>query len=371
VRIAFVGRAVAEYRVAGRLRRGAAKPNGDAATAAYDHHGAHSGASTHSRADALAPTATAAPTLPPAPTATAVVINGVAETRIADAAAKTLTVGGYPDWLEVGFGSLWVSNPLINAVQRIDLTSGEIITRISVQRPCAAMSIGFGSLWVASCELNEIHRIDPQSNRVIARIWTPLATSESSISAGEGGVWLVSAPGEVLTRIDPTTNKVVASIKVKDRSSSAMAGFGAIWVTTAAGREQNGTVQRVDPLSNRVVATITVGFGPRFLAAGEGGVWVLNQFDGTVSRIDPKTNTVVATIEAGVVGDGGDIAVGEGGVWVRGSGVLLVVIDPATNNVVKRFGPAQGSGAVRAGGGQVWVSAHNVTRIWALNPSLK
>ncbi len=90
-----------------------------------------------------------------------------------------------------------------------------------------------------------------------------------------------------------------------------------------------------------------------------------------MSRIDPNTNKVVATIEAGVVGDGGDISVGEGGVWVRGTGVLLVVIDPATNKVVKRFGPAQGSGAVRAGAGQIWVSAHDVRQIWALNPSFK
>ena len=38
------------------------------------------------------------------------------------------------------------------------------------------------------------------------------------------------------------------------------------------------------------------------------------------------------------------------------------------NKVVKRFGPAQGSGAVRAGGGKVWVSAHDVTKVWALDP---
>ena len=77
-------------------------------------------------------------------------------------------------------------------------------------------------------------------------------------------------------------------------------------------------------------------------------MWVLNQTDGTVSRIDPKTNRVAATIEAGVAGLGGDIAAGEGAVWVRGTKVLLAVIDPKTDRVVKRYGPPQGSGAVRA-----------------------
>ena len=97
-------------------------------------------------------------------------------------------------------------------------------------------------------------------------------------------------------------------------------------------------------------------------------MWVLNQADGTVSKIDPRTNEVVATIAVGVPGPGGDIAAGEGAVWVRATKVLLSVIDPKTNEVIKRFGPAQGSGAVRAGDGKVWVSAHDVNKVWRLNP---
>jgi YVTN family beta-propeller protein len=93
----------------------------------------------------------------------------------------------------------------------------------------------------------------------------------------------------------------------------------------------------------------------------------LNQGDGSVSRIDPKTNQLVATVEVGVPGPGGDIAVGDGAVWVRASKVLLSVIDPKTNQVVKRYGPAQGSGAVRAGNGKVWVSAHDVNKVWRLD----
>src|SRR5262249_62033737 len=124
----------------------------------------------------------------------------------------------------------------------------------------------------------------------------------------------------------------------------------------------------IDPKTNTVVATIPVRVQPRFLAVGEGGVWVLNQTDGSVSRIDPQTNKVVATIDAGVPGFGGDIAAGEGGVWVRATKTRLLMIDPKTNQVVKRFGPPQGSGAVRAGNGAVWVSAHDVNKVWRLDP---
>jgi YVTN family beta-propeller protein len=289
---------------------------------------------------------------------------------IENAAAATIHLKGYPDWLEIGSGSLWVSNAGIGAVQRIDPETNKVIAEVKVNRPCAAMAAGYDSIWVASRADKSIYRIDAKVNQVAAAIPLTIADSEASIAAAESGVWVLTDRKGVLSRIDPVTNKVVAEIPVKPNSFAAMAGFGAIWVTnTGEPRStENGSVQRVDPKTNGVVATIPVRSQPRFLAVGEGAVWVLNQKDGTVSRIDPETNKVIATIESGVVGPGGDIAAGEGAVWVRGTKVLLVVIDPKSNQVVKRFGPPMGSGAVRVGNGKVWVSAHDVNKVWGLNP---
>jgi virginiamycin B lyase len=288
---------------------------------------------------------------------------------IEKSAVATLVLEGYPDWMEIGFGSLWVSNAGIGAVQRIDLVTNKVVAEVKVKRPCAAMDAGYDSVWVASHGEKSIIRIDAKANKVAAAIPVMIADSEGSIAAGEGGVWALTDKKGILSRIDPATNKVVAQIEVKPHSYAAMAGYRAIWVTNTGEprSKDNGSVQRIDPKNNAVVATIPVRSQPRFLAVGEGAVWVLNQTDGTVSRIDPETTKVVATIEAGVPGLGGDIAAGEGAVWVRGSKVLLAVIDPKTNKVVKRFGPAMGSGAVRAGKGRVWVSAHDVKKVWALN----
>jgi YVTN family beta-propeller protein len=290
---------------------------------------------------------------------------------IEKSAAATIHLKGYPDWLEIGFGSLWVSNAGIGAVQRIDPETNKVVAEVKVNRPCAAMAAGYDSVWVASRAEKSIFRIDAKTNNVAAAIPVTVADSEASIAAGEGGVWVLTDRKGVLSRIDPATNKVAAQVRVKPHSYAAMAGYGAVWVTnTGEPRSaENGSVQRVDPRTNTVVSTIAVRGQPRFLAVGEGAVWVLNQADGTVSRIDPQTNKVAATIEAGVAGPGGDIAAGEGAVWVRGTRVLLAIIDPKTNRVVKRFGPPVGSGAVRAGNGTVWVSAHDVNKVWALKPA--
>jgi virginiamycin B lyase len=87
---------------------------------------------------------------------------------------------------------------------------------------------------------------------------------------------------------------------------------GAVWVSST----EHDLVSRVHPMELKVTAEIRVGPSPRFMACTNTDVWVLNQGDGTVSRIDAASNQVVATIDAGVPGQGGDIAVGEGFVWV-------------------------------------------------------
>ena len=160
----------------------------------------------------------------------------------------------------------------------------------------------------------------------------------------------------------------MAQIPVLAHSYCAAFGFDSVWVASSADgtREGAGSVQRIDPRTNRVVATIPVGRGPRFLATGEGGVFTLDQGDGTVSRVDPAGNMLAATIAAEVPGTGGDIAVGAGRVWVRATGTALSIIDPATNQVVARYGPPCGSGAVRANERVVWVTAHDIQTVWVL-----
>ena len=65
-------------------------------------------------------------------------------------AAGTIHVAGYPEWLEIGFGSVWISNEGAGAVQRLDAKTNKIIAEVKINAPCAAMAAGFGSMWAAS-----------------------------------------------------------------------------------------------------------------------------------------------------------------------------------------------------------------------------
>ncbi|CAN5390280.1 hypothetical protein BH10BAC4_BH10BAC4_03120 [soil metagenome] len=286
-----------------------------------------------------------------------------------DKVATSIVLEGYPDWIEIEENSVWISNGGLNAVQRIDPNTNTVVTDVKVNEPCAAITIGFGSVWVMSCGDKTLLRIDLTNNKIVASIPMTIANDEGSIVAAENGVWILTDRRGILTRIDPMTNAVVSNIQVKPNSFAAMAGFGSIWVTNTGENESTdvGSVQRIDPATNQVISTISVGKQPRFLAVGEGAVWTFNQLEGSVTRIDPQTNKVVATIECNVPGTGGDISAGEGYVWVRAKTELLIKINPLTNQIESIFGPQAGSGAVRAGSGAIWISAHDINKVWRMD----
>jgi streptogramin lyase len=287
---------------------------------------------------------------------------------VEDAGALAIDITG--DWLAVGEGTVWLSNPPSGEVYRLDPDSGKTVATIYVpQGPCEAGDVGFGAFWTATCGKPGVARIDPATNKV-QFVRAPVSTAhggEGSIGAGADGVWVV-VDGEdcsacAVARIDPKTLRVVAKVPVSQDSSSVRVGEGAVWVVNPV----EGTVQKIDAEKNQVVQTTEVGpVFPRFFAAAEGGVWTLNQADGSVTRLDPASGEVAATIQADVVGDGGDMTAGGGWVWARGSGYLLTRIDPETNAVVERYGPSSGSGAAIVGFGAVWISAHDVATVWKL-----
>jgi virginiamycin B lyase len=311
-----------------------------------------------------------APTTPKtATTASTETGQALAEQDVVDAGATALARAG--DWLSAGAGAVWISNPPSHELHRLDADSGGLVATVALDElPCAATDFGFGALWTLTCDEPGLTKIDAAQNRVTGRVALPVGAvsegGEASIGAGEGAVWVVlrgsGCRSCILGRIDPRTLRVVARIRVREGAAAVRAGEGAVWVTNPA----RSLVQKIDPGRTRVVATARVGPQPRFLAAGEGAVWTLNQGDGSVTRLDPASGEVAATIPAEVTGEGGDITTGAGSVWVRGSGYLLTRIDPDTNSVVARYGPASGSGAVVVAFGAVWISAHDVGTVWRL-----
>ena len=273
--------------------------------------------------------------------------------------------GGDPDWLAVGFGSIWVSVPKNDEVVRINPVNNAIQARIKVPgEPCYGIGIGKTHAWVWTCKGQTLARIRPWDNVVDRTIPVHIAPhGEGAIAVAHNSVWFVGNDDGHSSQLVRLTGSAPQKTGVGADSAVVNAAFGSIWVTSSG----EDKVYRVDPMDLKVTAMISVPAGPRFTTIGGGAIWVLSQSDGSVSRIDPLRNKVVAGIQAGVPGAGGDIAYGGGYLWVAAAGTPVSRIDPQSNKVLDQYGNYKGADAVRYGFGSVWVSDHVKGDVWRID----
>jgi hypothetical protein len=104
----------------------------------------------------------------------------------------------------------------------------------------------------------------------------------------------------------------------------------------------------------------------RAWVAGLGkGVGVYDARAGALCPIDPAGNRLVGCTVIDPAGvDGGDLTVGNGFVWFRGTEALVAQVDPKSGRVVRRIGTGEGSGSTGAGSGQLWISAHDMAKLY-------
>jgi YVTN family beta-propeller protein len=280
------------------------------------------------------------------------------------AGVQAITAEPFPDWVTIADGAAWVAN-VGSGVVGYDLTTAapifDVPTGVEI---CLAMDSSPGSLWVGACDTTTLYRVNTADGVIAATILLPFDSiaEESSIAANDDSVWVMSAgPDRQIAQISVADNSIVTTFAAPDGASAMRFLEGSLWVSDDVG----GVVHRVDPTTGQEQALIEVDDGARFMAVGEGGLWVMNNGAGTVSSIDPASNSVTATIVVSITPvTGGDIAVGGGFVWARVGAVLVAQIDPSANAVVARFGPHAGSGSVAADDDAVWISAHDVLKVW-------
>jgi virginiamycin B lyase len=93
--------------------------------------------------------------------------------------------------------------------------------------------------------------------------------------------------------------------------------------------------------------------------------------DPAVIRIDAATSKVVATIPLDIIdlAEESSLAAGEGAVWAMTSDSMLVKIDPEKNAVAETYPLPQGSTAVRADFGALWVTNSLTGTVERVNPA--
>lgn len=314
--------------------------------------------------------------------------------------------GGRALGLAAGDGRVWVTEPDVGDVVRVDVATRSV-TRAHVGGFPVGIALAAGTVWFADRDGGEVGRLDSRTLRPAGkpirvggkpswlaragrflfaadpargtlakidlrsgetagppiRVAPPAGAAPLTLARAGRSVWVGSLASSTLTRVSANSAgpgaRIVASIRVPPLGGAFAVGEGAVWAMNDA----TSTLMRIDPDRNAVVARIHVSPGEA-AAAGNGAVWLSHPYEDTVSRIDPKTNTVTATIHVSEAPSG--VAVTPGAVWIANAvGPSVTRIDSATNRIVAtiRVGPNRECCAERLG------LTADTDSVWAVLPA--
>jgi virginiamycin B lyase len=276
---------------------------------------------------------------------------------------------GSPDWLAVGFGSVWVVNYVPHRVSRVDPTTGTVLAEIPLPgKACLGIVVTSDRVLVPTCGGVVINEIDPATNRLVNSLSVPdTVRVEGSFAVDSESLWLPvsgrDSSSMAIARVDRRSGAILHLIRVPRGSEALVAGFGAVWVASSG----TNAVLKIDPIGDSIVARIPVGPSPKFMSVGDSALWVQNRGDGSVSRINPWSSREVAHIQAHTPTPFGDITVGDSAVWLAVDSTLVTRIDPRTNTVVYRLVAGSGADAVRVGFGALWLADHEHGELWRVD----
>jgi streptogramin lyase len=118
--------------------------------------------------------------------------------------AREIRVGGSPDAIGFGHGSVWIGDAFAGTVLRIDAAS--LTRRAVIDIPQGVDNIVVGEdVWVLSRTLHALTRIDPTTNGAGPSV--PIGDAPTGLAAGDGAIWIGDEDG-MIRRLDEATRQV-------------------------------------------------------------------------------------------------------------------------------------------------------------------
>ena len=220
--------------------------------------------------------------------------------------------------------------------------------------------------YIASTTANTVTVIDTNTETILATI--PVGAGPTRVAVARDGsrAYVSNKDSDSVSVVDTNSDTIAATIGVGDNPSTLAVTPNGKHVYVMIG---SGAVQVIDPLLNTIVATIRVnGSGGGIAITPDGSrAYVAS---GPISVIDTATKRVVYSFFAGganvtavaISPDGSRAYFATNGTDIFGSGGGVVVLDTATNAVIRTIvlGVVPGQIALTPDGGRAYVGVRSV-----------
>jgi len=246
---------------------------------------------------------------------------------------------------------IWVSNYADDSIKKINTTTDEVVTSVSMGDGARPRGIAFDGahIWVANSGNDTVTRIDTLTDEIIAR--TPVGEGAGPVAIAFDGthVWVANSGNARMRKIDTTTG-VVDEVPVGDPTHGIAFDGRYIWAANSG----NARISKIDALTGEVVERVSVGKGPVGVAFDGRYIWVANSESAGMSKINATTNEVeevpAGKNPVGVAFDGTYI-------WVANSeGDDVSKIDILTDEVVATIPVGKSPQSVAFDGKFLWVA---------------
>lgn len=210
-----------------------------------------------------------------------------------------ITVGLQPQWMDIAFGSLWVSNHHSASVSRINLTTNQVQDTITAGDPTQfrngpqAIAHDASRVYVANSNLPYMQAIDPSNDAVSDLAGpSPDAFCGPLLLAGghvwspdqcTGYTWLLNTDGSIDDAVNnaPGIALDITALgtnvwEAVDETGDPNTGYG-----------RDGALEQRDPSTGALLRTIALGGDVRAAIGGFGDLWVYDAAAGAIRRVRP------------------------------------------------------------------------------------
>jgi len=201
-----------------------------------------------------------------------------------DLTKQSITLGGKPQGVAFASGFAWVSNYALNAVQKIEISSGKLsTTQVPVGVQPWGIASGSGSLWVANYGSNTVSRINALDNSVVT---INVGTAPQGVTFIAGSAWVANTGSNTVSRINPSNNSVTSTINVGPRPYDLTNDGVNPWVSNREESPGNDfSLMKLNAANNTISQKITMRAAPFGITFAGGSVWAALLDVGVVVRV--------------------------------------------------------------------------------------